>query len=71
MKGDFVFLRQVDRLGRICLPKEMRMAYEMDAGAQVVITPTENGIVLRCLSDAKDEANQDLIDTIMKKLNNN
>ncbi len=43
----------------------------MDAGAQVVITPTENGIVLRCLSDAKDEANQDLIDTIMKKLNNN
>ena len=41
MKRDFLYIREVDRLGRFVIPKEMRKAYDMDAGAKVVITTTK------------------------------
>ena len=68
MKRDFMYIREVDRLGRICLPIEMRRAYDMENGAQVVITPTENGIILRCLDDAKEEASKPLLEAILERL---
>lgn len=69
MKRDFVYVREVDRLGRICLPIEMRRAYALENGAKVVITPTENGIILRCLEDAKEQITEPLLETIMERLN--
>ena len=67
MKRDFLFMREVDRLGRICLPIEMRRAYDMERGAKVVITTTPDGIFLRCISDAKEQASESLLESIEEK----
>lgn len=69
MKRDFLYIKEVDRLGRICLPIEMRRAYALENGAKVVITPTEDDIILRCLDDAKEQATQPLFEAIMERLN--
>ncbi len=61
MKRDFMYIRPVDSLGRVCLPIEMRRAYDMENGTQVVITPTEDGIFLRCIADAKEQARGSLL----------
>ncbi len=68
MKRDFVYVREVDKLGRFVIPKEMRKAYDMDVGAQVVIKPTENGIILCSLGDAKEQASDSMLETIMERL---
>ena len=68
MKRDFVFIREVDRLGRICLPIEMRRAYDMENGAKVVITTTPDGIFLRCLNDAKEQATAPLLEAIIERV---
>ena len=67
MKRAFVFLREVDSLGRICLPIEMRRAYDIDKGAKVVIITTPDGILLRCLDDAKEQATKEMLDAIQER----
>ena len=68
MKRDFLYIREVDRLGRFVIPKEMRKAYDMDAGAKVVITTTEDGIFLRSVGDAKEQANESLLEAIIERM---
>ena len=70
MKRDFVYIREVDRLGRFVIPKEMRKAYDMDVGARVVITPTENGIILCSLGDAKEQASEYMLEAIEEREKN-
>lgn len=67
MKRDFLFIREVDRLGRICLPIEMRRAYEIDKGAQVVITTTPDGIFLRSIGDAKEQEAEEMLEAIKER----
>ncbi len=67
MKRDFMYIRPVDSLGRICLPIEMRRAYDMLNGTQVVITPTPDGIFLRCLDDAKEQSSVEMLKEIKQK----
>ena len=44
--NDFVFKRQVDKLGRIVIPIEMRRFFGFEYGDLVKIIPTENGVLL-------------------------
>ena len=67
MKRDFMYIRPVDRLGRICLPIEMRRAYDMERGAQVVITTTPDGIFLRQIDDAKEQSSADMLKAIKER----
>ncbi len=67
MKRDFMYIRPVDRLGRICLPIEMRRAYDIDKGAQVVITTTPDGIFLRSIDDAKEQATEEVLGATRKR----
>lgn len=41
------FVRHIDELGRLVLPKEMRESLGLGAGSQVVILPQDEGILLR------------------------
>ena len=42
--------KKIDKMGRICLPKEMREQLGMDLDSDVVITIRENTIVIRKIS---------------------
>lgn len=39
--------RCIDKLGRLCIPVELRSRYEMNINACVEMIPTEEGIFLR------------------------
>ena len=49
---NFVFTRQVDKLGRLVIPIEMRRYFGFEVGDLVQIIPTENGVLL--ISNKKD-----------------
>ena len=66
MKRKFVYTRVVDRLGRIVIPIEMRRAYDLNVGEEVMILPTEDGIIIKCLADAKDSVIQEFCENKKK-----
>ena len=43
---NFVFTRQMDKLGRLVIPIEMRRFFGFTEGDFVKIVPTENGVLL-------------------------
>lgn len=42
--------KKIDRMGRVCIPKEMREQLGMDIDSDVIITIRENTIVIRKIS---------------------
>lgn len=50
-RGDEVLkigiMRQVDSLGRIVIPKELRTLYQIEASDQIEIIGTDEGILLK------------------------
>ena len=49
---EYKIIKNVDNLGRIVLPKEMRKCYGIDLNEGVEIIPTERGILIRKIKDA-------------------
>ena len=48
----FYVEKQLDRLGRLVLPKNMRELYEMKLNEKVKLVPVKNGILItRCVED--------------------
>lgn len=46
---DFQILRNVDRIGRICLPRDVRRYFHMSGDTPVYVEATPEGILLRPL----------------------
>ena len=42
----YVLAREMDKLGRIVIPADMRRHFGFNAGDKVQIIPTENGVLL-------------------------
>jgi len=40
------FVRQIDRLGRVCLPAEWRHVHDIRAGAHMELIPARDGALL-------------------------
>lgn len=47
MAKGYIVERTVDRLGRIVIPSDMRKMMKVDIGTRVVITATNNGVVIK------------------------
>ena len=46
MKENFAFIRTVDQLGRIVIPKDLRVLYGMDCGETVKISLNPKGVLI-------------------------
>lgn len=46
MKENFAFIREVDRLGRIVIPKDLRVLYGMDSGDTIKISLAPKGVLI-------------------------
>jgi len=46
----FLFCRQMDNTGRICLPKDIRQALGWQKGDTLLIAAQENGLFIRRVS---------------------
>ena len=53
MTKGYAVERVVDRLGRIVIPSDMRKMVNVDIGTKVVITATDEGVIIKP-ADKKD-----------------
>ena len=51
--NDFRIIRQVDKLGRIVIPKDVRTHLGIEAGAFVELIVCDEGVLLRTIKDEK------------------
>ena len=42
----YILTRELDKLGRIVIPADMRRYFGFHSGDQIQIVPTENGVLL-------------------------
>ena len=47
MNKAFGFVRMVDKLGRIVIPKDLRVRYGMEDYSKIVIIATDEGIIIK------------------------
>ncbi len=46
MQNMMVFERQIDKLGRIVIPIDIRHMYNIEDGDKLLVIPQENGILI-------------------------
>ena len=56
MTKEVIVERTVDQLGRIVLPKDMRKMYNIDIDSKVILTATDEGIIITNPSKTKEQA---------------
>ena len=54
-KMNFTVRRGVDKLGRIVIPKSMRDYYGIECGEDVVLVPTEEGVLVIKLTESEEQ----------------
>ena len=54
MAKGYIVERTVDQLGRIVIPSDMRKMLNVDIGTRVVITATNNGVVIKPAKETKE-----------------
>lgn len=52
---NFTVRRGVDKLGRIVIPKSMRDYYGIECGENVVLVPTEEGVLVIKLTESEEQ----------------
>lgn len=56
------FIRQIDDLGRIVIPKDLRNQYGIKPGDRIYIEASDSGIIIRgdgCNYERDDQGNKD------------
>ncbi|MBQ1260665.1 MAG: AbrB/MazE/SpoVT family DNA-binding domain-containing protein [Clostridia bacterium] len=53
---NFTVKRGVDKLGRIVIPKSMRDYYGIECGEDVVLVPTDDGLLIVKLTEREQKA---------------
>ena len=47
-------IRHMDKLGRICIPKDFRKSFNITEETEIVIEETKEGIILKVKEEKKD-----------------
>ena len=50
----FAIIRHMDKLGRICIPKDFRKSFKITEETEIVIEETKEGIILKVKEEKKD-----------------
>ena len=50
----FAIIRHMDKLGRICIPKDFRKSFNLTEETEIVIEETKEGIILKVKEEKKD-----------------
>ncbi len=46
-------IRQIDKLGRICIPIDVRKSIGIDKNSEIILTMTEEGILIKRKANIK------------------
>lgn len=49
----FEIIRHVDRLGRICIPKDFRKSFGITEETEIIVEETKEGIMLKIKEEKK------------------